>query len=41
MKDQNGRLEKELIITSANMTDKEWRELCSKREEKINVRRKE
>ena len=33
---------RELIINSANnMTDEEWRELCRKREEKINERRQE
>ena len=35
---QEATARKELAITSANMTDKEWRKLCSKREEKINER---
>ena len=32
---------RELVITSANMTDEEWSEFCSKREENINERRQE
>ena len=36
---QEATARKELVITSANMTDKEWHDLCSEREEKINERR--
>ena len=38
---QEAAARNELIITSANMTDKEWRKFCSKREEKVNARRRE